>query len=530
MVTTEDGVVITEICEHLDGIPLAIELAAARVRSLTVRDIANGLGDRFRVLHVGERDRTERHQTLHAAVNWSYQLLDDGERCLFDRLTVFPGSFDAAAAGAVCGHEPLETHDVVDVLGRLVDKSMVVVDRSGATARFSQLETLRQLGVAHLSAAAAAEDRRRHLAHFNEIAKGARADLTGRFATRGRSLFRHDWHNLRAAMQCALANADVTIVCELLEAVFWYGEASGLQEVGAWAEAVTEIEPSASLPWGIAAFFASLRGDYDEARRMAGTGIAAAAANDPASRWCWQALQLAHWYSGRPQDAWAAQMRFISLVEATGDPFEISFAHAVAGGTASWSGETSAEVHLAEAARVAAPIANPTLEMWIDFMTGADAYAEQRFDTAFTRLQRAAALAAQADCPTWEFRAQLLTYALAGRLQRDDTDQLGREILSRVYAARSWSEILPAVLYTFVHWTSVGRITPAAVLLGYLDRHDVHHSIGVAARQQAADVIHQHPEASASIAIGRSLDRDELVAYTLEHLSRADLDVVAGPE
>ena len=126
--------------------------------------------------------------------------------------------------------------------------------------------------------------------------------------------------------------------------------------------------------------------------------------------------------------------------------------------------------------------------------------------------------------------AQLLTYALAGRLQRDDTDQLGHEILSRVYAGRSWSEILRAVLYTFVHWTSVGRITPAAVLLGYLDRHDVHHSIGVAARQQAADVIHQHPEASASIAIGRSLDRDELVAYTLEHLSRADLDVVAGPE
>lgn len=91
-------------------------------------------------------------------------------------------------------------------------------------------------------------------------------------------------------------------------------------------------------------------------------------------------------------------------------------------------------------------------------------------------------------------------------------------------------DAIPAVLYTFVHWTSVGRITPAAVLLGYLERHDVHHSIGVAARQHAADVIHQHPEASASIAIGRSLDRDELVAYTLEHFSRADLDVVAGPE
>ena len=169
-----DLAVVAEICERLDGIPLAIELAAARVRSMTPADLAGRLDDRFRLLRGGRRSGLERHQTLRATVQWSYQLLTDEERLLFDRLAVFAGGFDVAGAEAVCADDRVDPLDVGDLLAALVDKSMVVADRHGTHARYRLLETLRQYGEERLAEGGELDALRdRHLDHYVAVAREA---------------------------------------------------------------------------------------------------------------------------------------------------------------------------------------------------------------------------------------------------------------------------------------------------------------------------------------------------------------------
>ena len=155
---------VGEICRRLDGIPLAIELAAARVGALRPGEIASLLDERFRLLTGGRRTAIERHQTLRATVDWSYSLLDDRERLVFERLGVFVGGFDVAAASVVVEGEGVERWDVVDALGELVAKSMLTTDdEPTATTRYQMLETMRAYARELLDESGSADGwRRRH--------------------------------------------------------------------------------------------------------------------------------------------------------------------------------------------------------------------------------------------------------------------------------------------------------------------------------------------------------------------------------
>ena len=143
-VTNDNAPAVAEICHRLDGIPLAIELAAARTRILTPQQICDGLPDRFRLLVGGSRTATHRQQTLQASVDWSYQLLDDDERTLLHRMSVFAGAVTLDAVEGVCDGHGLERLAILDVLTGLIDKSLVVVDDDGPAARYRLLETIRQ--------------------------------------------------------------------------------------------------------------------------------------------------------------------------------------------------------------------------------------------------------------------------------------------------------------------------------------------------------------------------------------------------
>jgi predicted ATPase/class 3 adenylate cyclase len=142
-VTNDNAPAVAEICQRLDGIPLAIELAAARTRMLTPEQIADGLNDRFHLLTGGTRGALARQRTLEASVDWSHDLLDAPERTVFRRLAVFAGSFTLDAAEAVCAGEGIERQDVLDLLGHLVDRSLVQVETEGPCARYRLLETVR---------------------------------------------------------------------------------------------------------------------------------------------------------------------------------------------------------------------------------------------------------------------------------------------------------------------------------------------------------------------------------------------------
>ncbi|WP_082977126.1 LuxR C-terminal-related transcriptional regulator [Mycobacterium sp. 852002-50816_SCH5313054-b] len=142
--TDDNAAVVAEICGRLDGIPLAIELAAARVRALSPAEILDSLHDRFRLLTGGSRTAVRRQQTLRASVDWSHALLTELERVVFCRLAAFMGGFDLDAAQAVAAHGEVERFQVLDLLTLLVDKSLVAVDDSGARTRYRMLETVRQ--------------------------------------------------------------------------------------------------------------------------------------------------------------------------------------------------------------------------------------------------------------------------------------------------------------------------------------------------------------------------------------------------
>ena len=145
-ITDDSPATIAEICARLDGLPLAIELAAARLRAFPPQQILSRLNDRFRLLTGGSRTALPRQQTLQAVVDWSYDLLFDDEQRVFTRLSVFPGGCDLATARTVCADDELDAFEVEDIIQALVDKSLVNAAAAAAEVRFSELQTLAQYG------------------------------------------------------------------------------------------------------------------------------------------------------------------------------------------------------------------------------------------------------------------------------------------------------------------------------------------------------------------------------------------------
>jgi predicted ATPase/DNA-binding CsgD family transcriptional regulator len=169
--TEENSSAIAEICRRLDGMPLAIELAAARTRTLSLTQIVDGLHHNFRLLAGGARSAVRRQQTLRASIDWSHAMLTESERTLFRRLAVFMGGFDLAAADAVGADTEAEHFQLIDLLGLLVDKSLVVAEEIDVAMRYRLLETVRQYGLEKLAESGEAEAvRTRHRDHYTATA------------------------------------------------------------------------------------------------------------------------------------------------------------------------------------------------------------------------------------------------------------------------------------------------------------------------------------------------------------------------
>ena len=234
---------VVEICRRLDGIPLAIELAASRMASMTASEVRDRLDQRFRLL-VGSRRGLSRHQTLHHAVAWSYDHLDDTEKALLERCSVFAGGFDLQSACAVMGSD--DDFATLDLLDALVRKSLLVADRSSGRTRFSMLETIRQFAEEHLVARDEASDIRS--AHSRYFA-GREADVLALWdSPRQREAF--DWFtlelaNLRTAFRWAADHGDLDVAATIATYVGLLGAGVQTYEPIAWAEEL--IEPARTV-------------------------------------------------------------------------------------------------------------------------------------------------------------------------------------------------------------------------------------------------------------------------------------------
>src|SRR6266487_236308 len=230
---------IAQICYRLDGIPLAIELAAARVKMLSVEQISKRLDDRFRLLTGGARTALPRQQTLRALIDWSYDLLTENERLLLQRLSVFAGGWTLEAAEEVCSGDSIETYDVLDLLTQLVNKSLVVVienSQSGET-RYRMLETIRQYAREKLLEAGSGESaRHQHLVYFVKLIEQAEPELHHSNQVFWLNKLDDEMDNFRMAVEWALTN-DVESGLRIAAIPWRFWQVRGyLQEAGDWLE------------------------------------------------------------------------------------------------------------------------------------------------------------------------------------------------------------------------------------------------------------------------------------------------------
>ena len=241
----DEATAVADVCRRLDGIPLAIELAASRMASMTAAEVRDRLDDRFKLL-VGSRRGLERHQTLRHAVAWSYDLLDDAEKTVLERCSVFAGGFDLHSACAVVGPEGVDDYVVLNLLDALVRKSLLVADRSSGRTRFSMLETIRQFAEEQLVAGGeATEVRTAHARYF----AGRETDIMALWDS-PRQREAYDWFaaelaNLRTAFRWAADHGDLDVAARIATYAGFLGLWVENYEPIAWAEEL--IEPARAV-------------------------------------------------------------------------------------------------------------------------------------------------------------------------------------------------------------------------------------------------------------------------------------------
>ena len=249
-VTADNAAAIVQICQRLDGIPLALELAAARMKLLTTAQIAGRLDDRFRLLTSGSRAAFPRQQTLRALIDWSWELLTTAEQRLLQRLSVFAGGMNLEAVEAICADETVPFYEMLDLLNELVNKSLVNVQRKqGEETRYYLLETIRQYGQERLTAAGETETyRHKHLVYFRQLAATAEPQLQGFQQGAWRDRLENELDNIRAALNWA-HETDAIAGLELLSSLFYFVITRGyLHEMETHLTQLLAQTPSLALP------------------------------------------------------------------------------------------------------------------------------------------------------------------------------------------------------------------------------------------------------------------------------------------
>jgi non-specific serine/threonine protein kinase len=272
--TVENAHTIAQICARLDGMPLAIELAAACVPMLSVEQLAARLTDRFRLLTRGSRTALQRQQTLRATLDWSYDLLAAREQALFQRLAVFAGSFTLDAVEAICVEDGLDPSEILQLLTRLVDTSLVVVRAEQPGRRYRLLETIRQYSFEQLQAThELAALRERHLHWYLDLARQAAAELHGPQQAHRIQQLELERDNLRAALEWGMAQSAGDAGLRLASAMYWFWYlGSYLSEGRAWFERALARTEATERTWARAAALAGTgamalyQGDFATAR------------------------------------------------------------------------------------------------------------------------------------------------------------------------------------------------------------------------------------------------------------------------
>ncbi len=503
---------VAELVARLEGIPLALELAAARVRSMAVADINARLKDRYRLLTGGSRVLQERQQTLRALVDWSHELLAPAERMLFARLAVFVGGFDLAAAEAVCGTAPLDPLDIVDGLDRLVDHSLVMLaDRGDGGVRYTMLETLREYAAERLRELPDAEPvAARHAEHLFEVAKLGRDGLKGADQGLWATRLEEEFDNLRAAMATARAGiADPLLAAKIpvaLQNFFitrgFLSEGRELMRQALQLPAVRAGDAARAHALYAAAALAVAQGDPREAREQLLTCLALrrAGGDERAVAATLSTLAWAQLASGDAAAALASEQEALALFRALGERVgeAISRLHLgrVLMALERWA---EAQQPLRESLALARAVASREVESECEWLLGRCAQSAGDFAGARAHLDRAQAIAQAAGDRGGEARAAAAQGRLALQLGRiDEARRTMRAALAVFQRSEQRAELLDALEDHAALAHALGQPSHAAVLLA------------VAVRAREASGLAREPMAAVQVAVLEEALREAL--------------------
>jgi predicted ATPase len=510
----EDRAVLVQLCRHVDGIPLAIELAAARVRSMAPEELLARLDDRFRLLRGGTRGGLERHRTLGATLDWSYGLLDEREQRLLDCLGVFSGAFDLAAVEQICTEDRSDTFEAIDLLASLVDKSMVVAERTPAGTRYRLLETVRHYCEAHAFDRGELEGlRHRHLQHYVAVAERGFAGWLDDYGS-GRSLLDRDWDNLRAATQHALTRRATETLERLFAALSWPASYALSYEVGDWAQQAVDAGCAGPATFGTAATMAAIIGRFDEGERLARGGIAVATHPlAPATWMCWvglmQGLSRAGWTTEADEAVKAGHQ---TAKEAIGD-WGDGFFSAMRAFRECRNDPEAAAGHARHAEAIANAKGNVLLTVDVLHLLGVYHALNGDFTRGTDSARRALTLADSLHLPRSRDGAR---NTLAQLVILSDPSQLTHEVSDAITGAiseRLWYDLWPTIRMLARWCGRHGQRELATVIVGHLDANHL-----APARGQTLDELRSQPGADRLLEHGARLDRDELAAHILERL------------
>ncbi len=537
-IAPEQGAVVAALCRRLDGLPLSIELAAARMNSLNLIDIDERLNDRFRFLTSPHRTTAERHRTLATVIDWSYDLLTRTERELFARLSVFTGGFTATAAEAVCAGAGLAPDEVVPTLGALVDASMVTVGATTGRARYHLLETLRDYGQRQLHDLGKPrqwEDA--HRIHFLALAESTDQRLAGPHEAEAVAEVESELGNLRAAHQRALADEDVDTALRLSTALHRYALWRLRDEVFRWAEQAAGLPGARAHSGypsvcGVAAWGAALRGDRSAAMDLAAHAQEVLVPDAPRALRSLEVLMHLALWEGRLDDC----LRYCDRAAAcTDDPAEF-LPYTVRILALVYSGRIDAALDAAaRLAPVADQVANPTMHSILAYAM-AEALSGEDPLQAIEHCQQASDLATPV-------RNHLLlgvtsvTLASLGARHGDTAPALAsfRQVIDHLYEGSDWTHLWTGLRSLVELLARAGAHEPAAVLLGAVtgaatappvygdDAERLATIAGTLANALTEDAL------TAAQQQGRGMHDHQAITYAIYAIEAAQTRIAAGP-
>lgn len=535
----EEAGAVAEICRRLDGLPLAIELAAARIRALAPTDIVGRLDRRFRLLDA-RQGQAGRHPSLRAAIDWSHDLLGATERAVFRRLSVFPGAFTLDAAEAVCAAGKVGATDVASLVAALVDRSMLVAVRTGGSLRYRMLETLRVYAGERLAAAGEVEAARRaHATFFTDMAETLGRALTGPEEPGAVRTLDAAFNDLRQAHAWAVDSGEADLALRLPVALYWFAFWGLRADVFEWAETAgrTFDDGDAALvaeALGAAAVGATFRGDTDEARRLAEQARALGErAGRGGSLFALFANVRMHLREGDVPRLTRLTDELEVLDSRVGDGFMTEVVGALRYAALAYSGKRREAFSVLQdwlAARDRP--ACPSLRAWRLYAYG-EALGELNPDDAVVALREAVAIARQVDNHFIEGIASVTLSSLAGRFG-DPTEALSsfEEAISLWEARGAWTH----------QWITLRNLVELLGRIGRIEDAVTLHRAGVSSRSASpvfgeqgvrlANLMDRARERLAPAALeaarrrGEGMSDDEAVAFahaTIRETDAADL-------